>query len=151
MAVEYREEPCRSALNRVNGMPLVAVGAATDPYQPAEGRYRLTRGCLEALAHARNPLSLITRGPMIVRDVDVLQAASRRAAVDVNFSIPTLDPEIWRKTEPGTLYARPYLEAGDAEPVRAEVAALRARYGIADRRRDRLEPPPDPEQLSLAV
>ena len=49
------------------------------------------------------------------------------------------------------LYARPYLDTGDAEPVRAEVAALRARYGIADRRRDRLEPPPDPEQLSLAV
>jgi len=297
VAVEYREEPCRSALNRVTGMPfswslnpytgcahrctfcyvraferradrpsddryggtirvkvnvaavlarelarpswkreLVAVGAATDPYQPAEGRYRLTRGCLEALAHARTPLSLITRGPMIVRDIDVLQEASRRAAVDVNLSIPTLDGDIWRKTEPGTapprqrlralralvdagikagvgmapllpglsdrpelladvvraareagathvwcnvlylqagtrehflahlardwpeelaryqrLYARPYLDKRDAEPIRAGVAALRARYGIADRRGNALAPPPEPEQLSLAV
>ena len=51
----------------------VAIGAATDPYQPAEGRYRLTRACLEVLATASNPFSLITRGPLIVRDVDVLQ------------------------------------------------------------------------------
>src|SRR5437868_14129037 len=67
---------------------LVAIGAATDPYQPVEGKYRLTRECITALAAARNPLSLITRGPLIVRDVDVLQEASRRAAVDVNFSVP---------------------------------------------------------------
>src|SRR6185503_95269 len=70
---------------------LVAIGAATDPYQPAEGWYRLTRDCLTALAAARNPLSLITRGPLIVRDLDVLQEASRRGAVDVSFSVPTLD------------------------------------------------------------
>src|SRR5689334_23241247 len=50
----------------------VAIGAATDPYQPAEGRYRLTRACLEALAAAANPFSIITRGPLVVRDVDVL-------------------------------------------------------------------------------
>jgi len=296
MFTEYREEPCRGALNRVTGMPfawslnpymgcahrctfcyvraferradrpsddrygrvvrvkvnvaevlarelarpswrreLVSLGAATDPYQPAEGRYRLTRGCLEVLARARTPLSLITRGPMVVRDVDVLQEASRRAAVDVNFSIPTLDEEIWRKTEPGTapprqrlralrtlvdagikagvgmapllpglsdrpalldqvvraardagathvwcnllylqpgtrehflehlgrdwpeelaryqkLYARPYLDTRQAEPIRDEVALLRTRYGIADRRDVRLEPAPEPEQLALA-
>ncbi len=70
----------------------VAIGAATDPYQPAEGRYRLTRQCLEVLTAAHNPFGLITRGPMIVRDVDVLQEASRRAAVGINVSIPTLDP-----------------------------------------------------------
>ena len=69
------------------------VGAATDPYQPAEGRYRLTRGCLEAFAAARNPFSIITRGPMIVRDVDVLAEASRRADVHVTFSVPTLDDD----------------------------------------------------------
>src|SRR3989442_11025006 len=51
----------------------VAVGAATDPYQPAEGRYRLTRGCIEAFTEAANLFSLITRGPLIVRDLDVLQ------------------------------------------------------------------------------
>jgi DNA repair photolyase len=89
----------------------VAVGAATDPYQPVEGRYRLTRRCIEAFGAARNPFSIITRGPMIVRDVDVLQEASRRAEVGVTFSIPTLDPEIWRKTEPGTAPPRQRLRA----------------------------------------
>jgi DNA repair photolyase len=90
---------------------LVAIGAATDPYQPAEGRYRLTRRCLEVLAAARTPFSLITRGPMIVRDVAVLQEAARRAEVTVNFSIPTLDPEVWRKTEIGTAPPRQRLRA----------------------------------------
>jgi DNA repair photolyase len=298
MGVEYREEPCRSALNRVRGMPFnwslnpytgcahrctfcyvrafeqradrpaderygrsirvktnvaevlrrelarpswrrepVAIGAATDPYQPCEGRYRLTRACLEELASARNPFSLITRGPMIVRDLDVLQRAAARGEVSVSFSIPTLDPEVWRKTEPGTappqqrlralralveagikagvgmapilpgisdkpaqleavvraareagatgiwanlLYLRPgtrehfltclardfpehlelyerlyarraYLPAGEAEPVRKHVADLRKQYGIADRRRVRVSPPPEPEQLALVV
>jgi DNA repair photolyase len=80
----------------------VAIGAATDPYQPAEGRYRLTRACLEALADFANPFSIITRGPMIVRDLDVLERAARRSHVSVTFSIPTLDEEIWHKTEPST-------------------------------------------------
>jgi DNA repair photolyase len=80
----------------------VVIGAATDPYQPAEGRYRLTRACLETLARAANPFSLITRGPLIVRDVDVLAEAARRAPVTVTFSVPTLDREVWRRTEPGT-------------------------------------------------
>jgi len=167
MAVEYREEPCRSALNRVKGMPFewslnpymgcahrctfcyvrafelradrpsddrygrsirvktnvaavlrrelardswdgegVAIGAATDPYQPAEGRYRLTRSCLEVLAEAWNPFSLITRGPMVLRDLDVLQEASERADVSVTFSVPTLDERVWRTTEPGTAHPR---------------------------------------------
>jgi DNA repair photolyase len=170
--VEYREEPCRTAINSVGGMPFkwslnpymgcahrctfcyvraferradrpsddrygrsirvkinvvevlrrelarkrwehesVVVGAATDPYQPAEGRYRLTRGCLEALADAWNPFAIITRGPMIIRDVDVLTEASRRAKVHVTFSVPTLDHEIWSKTEPGTAHPRQRLRA----------------------------------------
>ena len=172
MQVEYREEPCRSALNRVRGMMFewslnpymgcahrctfcyvraferradrpsgdrygrsirvkinvaevlarelarpswdgapVVVGAATDPYQPAEGRYRLTRACLKAFAAASNRFSIITRGPMIVRDVDVLQEASRRASVNVTFSIPTLDEDVWRKTEPSTAHPRQRLRA----------------------------------------
>jgi DNA repair photolyase len=89
----------------------VAVGAATDPYQPAEGRYRLTRHCLQVFAAARNPFSVVTRGPLIVRDLDVLQAAARRAAVGVSFSIPTLDLDIWRRTEPGTAPPRQRLRA----------------------------------------
>ncbi len=89
----------------------VAVGAATDPYQPAEGRYRLTRGCIQAFAAARNPFSIVTRGPMIVRDIDVLQAAASRAEVHVSFSVPTLDLEVWRRTEPGTAPPRQRLRA----------------------------------------
>jgi DNA repair photolyase len=90
---------------------LVAIGAATDPYQPAEGRYRLTRGSIEALGEARNPLSIITRGPMVIRDIDVLVEAARRAATSVTFSVPTLDHEIWRTTEPGTAPPRQRLRA----------------------------------------
>ena len=166
MSVEYREEPCRNALNAVRGMGFkwslnpymgcvhrctfcyvrhfeqradrpsddrygrsirvkinvadvlrkelsrpswdreqVAIGAATDPYQPAEGRYKLTRACLEALRDASNSFSLITRSPMIVRDLDVLVEAARRAEVGVVFSVPTLDEEVWRRTEPGTTLA----------------------------------------------
>jgi DNA repair photolyase len=89
----------------------IALGAATDPYQPAEGKYRLTRGCLQVLACVHNPFSIVTRGPMIVRDVDILQAASRRASVQVNFSVPTLDLDIWRRTEPGTPPPRQRLRA----------------------------------------
>jgi DNA repair photolyase len=298
MAVEYREEPCRTALNRVSGMPFkwslnpymgcahrctfcyvrafekradrpsddrygrsirvkinvvavlrrelarkswaheqVAIGAATDPYQPAEGRFRLTRGCLGALAESRNPFAIITRGPMIIRDIDVLVEASRRAGVHVTFSVPTLDDAIWRATEPGTahprqrlraltrlvaagvdagigmapilpglsdrpdlladvvraardagatgiwtnvLYLRPgtrehflenlardwpellpryerlyrgraYLGKGEIEPIRREVADLRHRFEVADRRKVRLLPAPMDTQLELPL
>jgi DNA repair photolyase len=298
VAVEYREQPCRSALNAVRGMGFkwslnpymgcvhrctfcyvrhfeqradrpfddlygtsirvkinvadvlrrelarpswkrehVAIGAATDPYQPAEGRYRLTRACLHELAAASTPIRIITRGPMIVRDLDVLQEASRRADVAVTFSIPTLDEEVWRRTEPSTAHPRQrlhalktlidggvratvgmapilpgisdrpeqlaevvraareagacgvwanvlflragtrehfleslardwpeeleryeelyrdraYLAAADTKPVRAAVGELARRHGIRDRRPVKLAPPPEPEQLSLAV
>jgi DNA repair photolyase len=298
VSVEYREEPCRNALNAVRGMGFkwslnpymgcvhrctfcyvrhfeqradrpsddrygtsirvkinvadvlrkelsrpswsreqVAIGAATDPYQPAEGRYRLTRACLHELAAASTPIMIITRGPMIVRDLDVLQEASRRADVAVTFSIPTLDDEVWRRTEPSTAHPRQrlralktlvdggvratvgmapilpgisdrpeqlaevvraareagacgvwanvlflragtkehfmaalaqdwpeeleryeqlyrkraYLGAEQTKPVRAAVGELAREHGIRDRRKVRLGPPPEPEQLSLAV
>jgi DNA repair photolyase len=169
---EYREEPCRGALNRVRGMPfewslnpytgcahrctfcyvreferradrpsdgrygmsirvkvnvaevlrrelarpswtraLVVVGAATDPYQPAEGRYRLTRSCLEAFTERSNPFGIITRGPLIVRDLDVLVTAAARAKVSLHVSVPTLDDALWRATEPGTAPPRQRLRA----------------------------------------
>jgi DNA repair photolyase len=299
MAVEYREEPCKSALNPVKGMgfkwslnpymgcvhrctfcyvrhfekrsdrpsddrygtsirvkvnvadvlreelarrswqhELITIGAATDPYQPAEGKYKLTRGCLEVLSDAANPFSIITRGPMIVRDLDVLAEAAQRADVSVTFSIPTVDDEIWKRTEPSTahprqrlkavktlvdagvkagvgmapilpgisdkpehlrevvraareagatgiwanllflrpgtrehflehlaedwpeqlplyerLYAgrRAYLGKDERNPLREQVSSLAREYGIRDRRKVRLQPPPEPEQLSLTI
>jgi DNA repair photolyase len=89
----------------------VVIGAATDPYQPAEARFRLTRMCIVELTEAWTPLSIITRGPLALRDVDVLQDASERVDVNVTFSIPTLDEEVWRKTEPGTAPPRSRLDA----------------------------------------
>src|SRR5712691_10479249 len=188
MRVEYREEPCRSALNRVQGMGFkwslnpymgcvhrctfcyvrafekradrpsddrygssirvkvnvaevlrrelqrrswdggtVAIGAATDPYQPAEGRYRLTRACIEVLRDAANPFSIITRGPLIVRDAELLAEASRVATVGVTFSVPTIDDDVWRTTEPGTAPPRQRLRA-----LKTLVdAGVRASVGLA--------------------
>jgi DNA repair photolyase len=115
---------------------LVAVGAATDPYQPAEGRYRLTRGCLEAFRDHATPVSIITRGPMIVRDVDVLTELARVAGVQVNFSIPTLDHDIWRRTEPGTAPPRQRLRALEklvTAGIKAGVGMAPILPGISDR------------------
>jgi DNA repair photolyase len=86
---------------RWRGQP-IAMGTNTDPYQPAEGRYRLTRGIIEALGEARNPFSILTKSSMIVRDAELLAAARRRTRVDVAFSIGTVDERVWRETEPGT-------------------------------------------------
>ena len=80
----------------------VVVGTATDPYQPIEGKYRVTRGCLEVFCQRRSPVSLITKGTMIVRDIDVLADLARRAGCTVCFSVPTMDAELWHKLEPGT-------------------------------------------------
>jgi DNA repair photolyase len=300
MRETYREEPCRSALNRVSGMgfrwslnpymgcahrcafcyvrgferradrpsderygtnvrvkvnvvevlraelarrgwrrALVAIGAATDPYQPAEGRYRLTRGCVRVLGAARTPFSIITRGPLIVRDVDVLTEAARRADVMVSVSIATLDESVSSRLEPGVAPPRQrlraiktladagiaagvalapilpgltdapramaavldaareagathawsnvlnlragtrehflgvlerewpseldryrrlypaggsgYLAAAHADPIERRVAAVRRGSRVSDRRRIVLAPPPEPEQLPLAI
>ena len=80
----------------------VALGTATDPYQPIEGRYRITRGILEALRDYRTPVSIVTKGTMIVRDLDVLVDLAGRAGASVCMSIATLDRETWRRLEPGT-------------------------------------------------
>lgn len=80
----------------------VAFGTATDPYQPIEGTYKLTRRCLEAFRDFRTPIGLITKGTMVLRDIDVLIELSRRAKTTVCFSVPTVDETVWAKTEPGT-------------------------------------------------
>jgi DNA repair photolyase len=203
--VEYLEQPCKSALNRVRGMPFnwslnpymgcehrcafcyvrffeqradrpsddrygravrvktnvaqvlrqelgrpswrregVSMGAATDPYQPAEGRYRLSRACLQAFADFRNPVGIITRGPMIVRDLDVLTDLARRAELTVNFSLPTLEEEVWRRTEPGTAHPRQRLRALSrlaAAGIRAGVGMAPILPGLSDR----------PDQLEAVV
>src|ERR1700716_3517596 len=89
----------------------VVIGAATDPYQPAEGRFKLTRQCLQVLHEFSNPTAMITRGPMIIRDLDVLSELARRASLHITVSIPTVDDEIWRRTEPGTAHPRQRLRA----------------------------------------
>ena len=80
----------------------VAVGTATDPYQPIEGHYKLTRRSLEALLAARTPIGLVTKGPMVVRDADLLAELGRRAGCTVYLSVPTIDEDAWRTLEPGT-------------------------------------------------
>ena len=72
------------------------------PLSAVRGQYRLTRGIVETLGSARNPFSILTKSTMIQRDLDVLAAAAERTDVRVNFSIGTLDEEVWRITEPGT-------------------------------------------------
>jgi DNA repair photolyase len=80
----------------------VVLGTATDPYQPIEGKYRLSRRILEALRDFRTPVSLITKSPLVVRDVDLLAALSRGVGCTVNFSVALMDRELWRRLEPGT-------------------------------------------------
>jgi DNA repair photolyase len=89
----------------------IAVGTATDCYQPIEGHYKLTRGSLEALLHARNPAGVITKGPMIVRDRDLLADLSRAASCTVYMSVPTVDEDAWRQLEPGTAHPLQRLRA----------------------------------------
>jgi DNA repair photolyase len=90
---------------------LVAVGTATDPYQPIEGRYRLTRRALEALVAARTPVGLVTKGPMAVRDKDLLAEAGRTSGCTVYFSVPTVHEEAWAALEPGTAHPLQRLRA----------------------------------------
>ncbi len=160
---EYIESPCKSALNRVSGMPFrwslnpyrgcahgchycyarathpylgfdadgdfetkivvktnmpevlrrelarptwtcerVAIGTATDAYQPCEGRYRLTRSILEALRDFSTPISIVTKSTLILRDLDLLAALAQEASATVYFTITTLDDRVWRLIEPGT-------------------------------------------------
>lgn len=80
----------------------VAVGTATDPYQPIEGRWRITEQCLNVLHAHRVPVEIITKGTLIRRDLDLLRRMTAAAGVTVCVSVPTVDEAIWRETEPGT-------------------------------------------------
>ncbi|HEY1237659.1 MAG TPA: radical SAM protein [Solirubrobacterales bacterium] len=90
---------------------LVAIGTNTDPYQWAEGRYRLMPPIIEALRDHETPLSVLSKSPLPVRDLDLYLELAEVADVSVNFSVPTLDEKIWRETEPHTPHPRKRLEA----------------------------------------
>lgn len=90
---------------------LVAIGTAVDPYQPAEGKYRLTRGVVEVLVERSNPFSILTKSTLALRDLELFVEAAQRTDVSVNFSIGTLDPEVWKTTEPGTPHPQRRIEA----------------------------------------
>ena len=89
----------------------VALGTATDPYQPIEGRARITRRSLEVLCDRPTPIGLITRGPLVVRDADVLAELAAKTPLTVTFSIPTVDEDAWRRLEPGTAHPLQRLRA----------------------------------------
>jgi DNA repair photolyase len=88
----------------------VAMGTATDPYQHCEGRYRLTRGVLEALADFANPMSMLTKSTLVVRDLDVFQRLNSVTSVTLSMSVGTLDEGVRRVVEPGTPPGRKRLE-----------------------------------------
>ncbi|MDQ3575853.1 MAG: radical SAM protein, partial [Actinomycetota bacterium] len=89
----------------------IAMGTNTDPYQRCEAKYRLTRGIVGVLGRAANPFSILTKSTLILRDLDVLLAAAERTEVRANFSIGTLDEDVWKATEPGTPHPRRRVEA----------------------------------------
>jgi DNA repair photolyase len=89
----------------------VVVGTATDPYQQAESRYGITRGILEAFREARNPVSITTKSPMVLRDLDILSDLARHVTVTVHFTVTTLDETLWRAIEPTTSKPKKRLEA----------------------------------------
>ena len=89
----------------------VVIGTSTDPYQPFEGTYRLTRGILQALADYETPAGLITRSPLVVRDIDVLTRLAHVAGASVSISIATLDESLAREIEPTVAPPRQRLRA----------------------------------------
>jgi DNA repair photolyase len=89
----------------------VAMGTNTDPYQRCEGRYRLTRGVLEVLRDYANPCSVLTKSPLLLRDLDLFVELAETAGFSANLSIGTLDEEVWRRTEPGTPHPKARMAA----------------------------------------
>src|SRR6266536_4073242 len=80
----------------------VAMGTNVDPYQRGEGRYRLMPGIISALRDAANPFSILTKGTLILRDIDLLLETAQVTDVGLNVSVGSVDKELWRLVEPGT-------------------------------------------------
>lgn len=89
----------------------VAMGTNTDPYQRAEAKFKITRGIIAALVEADTPFTILTKSPLVTRDLDLIAPAARRLDVRVSFSIATLDERAWRLSEPGTPHPRRRVEA----------------------------------------
>jgi DNA repair photolyase len=89
----------------------VALGTNTDPYQWVEGRYRLMEGIWEAMRDAANPCSVLTKSPLLLRDLPLMLEIAERASFSACLSIPTLEEKAWRATEPHTPSPRARLEA----------------------------------------
>lgn len=89
----------------------VALGTNTDPYQWVEGRYRLLPGIWEALRDAANPCSVLTKSPLLLRDLPLFRQLVERTDFVANLSIPTLDERAWRASEPHTPHPRKRIEA----------------------------------------
>jgi DNA repair photolyase len=89
----------------------VALGTNTDPYQWVESRYKLMPGIWEALRDARNPCSILTKSPLLLRDIELMKEIAAVTDISANLSIPTLDAKAWRATEPHTPHPRARLEA----------------------------------------
>jgi DNA repair photolyase len=122
----------------------VAMGTNTDPYQRAEAKYRLTRGILQALTEHATPFSILTKAPLVTRDLDVLTEAAKTLDVSVNFSLGTLDQHVWRATEPGAPNPRRRVEAMaklSAAGIRTGALIAPVLPGLSDR----------PEQLREVI
>ncbi|MGH2702188.1 MAG: radical SAM protein, partial [Actinomycetota bacterium] len=89
----------------------IAMGTATDPYQRAEGKYRIMPRIVSTLTEFRNPFSILTKGTLILRDLDLLTEAAKAMDVSTAFSIGTLDEDAWSKSEPGTPHPRKRMDA----------------------------------------
>jgi DNA repair photolyase len=120
----------REFLARPSWVPeSITFSGVTDCYQPAEREFRLTRGCLEVAAEARQPISIITKNALVVRDLDILQPMAAANLVHVNISVTTLDAELGRTMEPRTSTPAARLRAIRAlrdagVPVRVMVAPV---------------------------
>jgi DNA repair photolyase len=89
----------------------VALGTNTDPYQWVEGRYRLMEGIWEAMRDARNPCSVLTKSPLLLRDLPLMLQIAEVTEFSANLSVPTIDEKAWRASEPHTPNPRARLEA----------------------------------------
>jgi DNA repair photolyase len=89
----------------------VALGTNTDPYQWVEGRYKLMPGVWEAMRDFANPCSVLTKSPLLLRDMELMKELTEVTDFAANLSIPTLDEKAWRETEPHTPHPRKRIEA----------------------------------------